>query len=88
MVLAPSKGWDTFPPKEDTTMGANLTRIKALRNRLAHLPKMKIKKKAYQELRADLIKVHFFFTYIYILSYKLDTTKRFRNHFVSLESSK
>ena len=61
MVLAPSKGWDTFPPKEETTMGANLTRIKIWRNELAHLPKMRIKKKAYQELRADLIKVQGFF---------------------------
>lgn len=75
MVLAPSKGWDTIPPKEDTTMGANLTRIKVWRNELAHLPKMRIKKKAYQELRGDLIKVHVFFTFIYILSYKLDTTR-------------
>lgn len=75
MVLAPSKGWDTFPPKEDTTMGANLYRIKDLRNKLAHLPKMRINKKAYQELRADLIKVQFFFTFIYILSHKLDTTR-------------
>nr|XP_022308347.1 uncharacterized protein LOC111114349 [Crassostrea virginica] len=56
MVQAPSKGWDTFPPKEDTTMGANLYRIKALRNRLAHLPKTKIKNKNYKHMSTLLRK--------------------------------
>ena len=70
MVQAPSKGWDTFPPKEDNTLGANLTRIKALRNRLAHLPKAKIKDKTYKHMSTLLRKVQFL-SFIHFLSCRL-----------------
>ena len=75
MVQAPSKGWDTFPPKEDTTMGANLYRIKALRNRLAHLPKTKIKNKNYKHMSTMLRKVQFssFIHFSSCILYKIGT---------------
>nr|XP_022308349.1 uncharacterized protein LOC111114350 [Crassostrea virginica] len=56
MVPAPSKGWNTFPPTEDNTLGANLTKIKILRNTLAHLSKMRLNGKSYKRMSTVLRK--------------------------------
>jgi hypothetical protein len=50
LVPAPATGWDQLPPDSDTSLGANLTRIKVYRNKLSHPSKGRINDHSFKKI--------------------------------------
>ncbi|XP_056003197.1 uncharacterized protein LOC125661001 [Ostrea edulis] len=56
LVSEPATGWDQVPPHSDNSLGANMTRIKVYRNKLAHPSKNRMRDHSFKKIWASLKK--------------------------------